>query len=127
MDYCKKLKTIICYAINPPTSHATNEDMHLECTVNFDEDQWGKITLYVPRESLEKYYFDEVWGEIDNIYAIDEMPSEVESSNNEVTASINSISNNMIMDNAWYSLNGSKVNNPTRGIYIKNGKKYVIR
>lgn len=127
MDYCKKLKTIVCYAINPPISHATNENMHLECTVNFDADQWENIILYVPRESLEKYYFDNVWGEIDNIYAIDEMPTKTESNDNsELTASINSIANNAITDNVWYSLNGVKVNNPTKGIYIKNGKKYII-
>lgn len=31
------------------------------------------------------------------------------------------------IDNAWYNLNGQKVLNPTKGLYIVNGKKVVIK
>lgn len=134
---CKNLETIICYPINPPSTGPTTSVYSYGGTCGcekFASDQWNKITLYVPRESLEKYYFNGLWGEIDNIYAIDEMKNETftestESSDSETTysvSSVNSINNDVITDNVWYSINGAKVNKPTKGIYIKNGKKYVI-
>lgn len=122
MDYCKNLKTIICYRVNPPESRAADKDVdYMTCSgiISFESYQWSTITLYVPRESLEKYYFDNVWGEIDNIYPIEEM--------NNTSTDINSVTNNAITDNVWYSLNGIKVDKPTKGIYIKNGKKYTIK
>ncbi len=118
IDNCPKLKTIVCYAVTPPSSNAADYG-HTSCTIFFEPNQWPTITLYVPRESLEKYYFDSVWGEIDNIYAIDEMNSE--------TTFVNSITNAAKEKDVWYSLNGTKVDNPAKGIYIKNGKKYVIK
>ena len=30
-------------------------------------------------------------------------------------------------DGAIYNLSGIQVNHPTKGIYVKNGKKYVIK
>lgn len=128
MDYCSKLKTIVCYATNPPfTSAAKSVSIYASgnCYITFEEYQWSTITLYVPRESLEKYYFDSVWGEIDNIYAIDEMSVINETSEINPTTSINNITNTITND-VWYSLNGAKVDKPTKGVYIKNGKKYII-
>jgi hypothetical protein len=137
MDYCGKLKTIVCYAANPPFTCAARSPYVYSsagCYISFEPYQWSTVTLYVPRESLEKYYFDRVWGEIDNIYAIDEMSviDETDNTNNTYivsetnpTTSINTISNT-ITDDVWYSLNGIKVNKPTKGVYIKNGKKYII-
>lgn len=116
---CAKLKTIICYSDNAPTVSAPSLGYSCEDD-KFQSWQWSTITLYVPRESLEKYYFDSVWGEIDNIYAIDEM-------NNDVPTSISSIPNDTNENGVWYSLNGTKVDKPTKGIYIKNGKKYIVK
>lgn len=119
---CKKLKTIICYAIEPPSTWNTKSVYSYGGTCGlekFSSKQWETITLYVPRESLEKYYFSGTWGVIDNIYAIDEMA--------ETPTSINSTTNSITMDSAWYSLNGTKVDNPTKGAYIKNGKKYIVK
>lgn len=123
---CKKLKTIISYAVNPPKSISANDVYSYGggCGKNkFTSEQWPTITLYVPRESLEKYYFHEVWGEIDNIYAIDEM--EVIEKKNNTTTNIIFIQDD-ISDN-WYSVDGKKVDKPTKGIYVKNGQKYVIK
>lgn len=123
VDYCKNLKTIICFADNPPYTIAAKSSSSYSgsgCYVSFEPYQWSTITLYVPKESLEKYYFDNVWGEIDNIYAIDEM-------NNDVSTSISSIPNNTNEKGVWYSLNGTKIDKPTKGVYIKNGKKYIVK
>lgn len=32
-----------------------------------------------------------------------------------------------LIDGNFYDLNGRKVNNPTKGLYIRNGKKYVVK
>ena len=118
MDNCPHLKTIVCYPTTPPFSKAAKYG-NTSCTISFESWQWATITLYVPRESLEKYYFHETWGEIDNIYAIDEMKS--------VSTSINPAVNSVTTDDTWYTLNGTRVENPTKGVYIKNGKKYILK
>lgn len=132
---CKQLKTIICYSSNPPSTGTTKTVYSYSGTCGcekFEDDQWSTITLYVPRESLEKYYFHRVWGEIDNIYALDEMntnDAELASYNiNETiqTTSVNEITITEI-DNEWYTINGVKVDKPTKGIYVKNGKKYFFK
>ena len=117
--FCTNLKTIICYSDDAPGVTAPSGYAY-SCEDNkFQSWQWETVTLYVPRESLEKYYFDRVWGEIDNIYAIDEMES--------MTSSVNAVDNNVVENDTWYSLNGEKVDKPNKGVYIKNGKKYIVK
>lgn len=121
-EFCPNLRTIVCYSTTPPFTGYARSRYTYTCAgayITFNSKQWSTITLYVPRESLEKYYFHKVWGEIDNIYAIDEMV--------ETPTSINSTNNSVTMDGAWYSLNGTKVDKPTKGVYIKNGKKYIVK
>lgn len=42
------------------------------------------------------------------------------------TTGIESVNGNRLEDGAYYSLNGAKVENPSKGIYIKNGKKVIL-
>ena len=42
------------------------------------------------------------------------------------TTAIKSVNGNRMEDGAYYSLNGVKVENPSKGIYIKNGKKVIL-
>ncbi len=42
------------------------------------------------------------------------------------TTAIKSINSNQKKDGAYYSLDGVKVENPSKGIYIKNGKKVTL-
>ena len=42
------------------------------------------------------------------------------------TTDINGVRSTMVTDGAYYSLNGLRVSNPTKGIYIRNGKKIII-
>lgn len=37
-----------------------------------------------------------------------------------------SVNGNRMEDGAYYTLNGVKVENPSKGLYIKNGKKVII-
>ena len=130
-EYCPKLKTIVCYSTTPPfTGHARSRYVYSSggCYITFESWQWSTITLYVPRESLEKYYFDKVWGELDNIYAIDEMPTTTTADErNNTSTSISFVTNSVTENDVYYSLDGTRVDKPTKGIYIKNGKKYIIK
>ena len=42
------------------------------------------------------------------------------------TTAIKSINGKRLEDGAYYSLNGVKVDNPSKGLYIKNGKKVIL-
>lgn len=42
------------------------------------------------------------------------------------TTAIESVNGNRMEDGAYYSLNGVKVDNPSNGLYIKNGKKVIL-
>ena len=42
------------------------------------------------------------------------------------TTAIKSVNGNRMEDGAYYSLNGVKVENPSKGVYIKNGRKVVL-
>ena len=42
------------------------------------------------------------------------------------TTAIRSVNGNRMEDGAYYTLNGVKVENPSKGVYIKNGKKVII-
>ena len=42
------------------------------------------------------------------------------------TTAIESVNGNRLENGAYYSLNGVKVENPSKGIYIKNGKKVIL-
>ena len=45
---------------------------------------------------------------------------------NEVT-SINSVMKSLNEDGDWYTIDGRKVAEPTKGIFIKNGVKYMFK
>lgn len=45
----------------------------------------------------------------------------------ETTAINTAEVNTMRVDNAWYSLQGVRVAHPTRGLYIRNGKKIIVK
>ena len=42
------------------------------------------------------------------------------------TTAIKSVNGNRLENGAYYSLNGVKMENPSKGIYIKNGKKVIL-
>ena len=42
------------------------------------------------------------------------------------TTAIESVNGNRMEDGAYYTLNGVKVSNPSKGIYIQNGKKVIL-
>lgn len=100
---CSSLTSITCESATPPTISNTTFE-------NVDK----SISLYVPQESIATYQAADGWKEFTNIVsivtAIDDMVSTKGSS--PIT----------------YDLSGRRVeNNVKGGIYIRNGKKFVVK
>ena len=74
------------------------------------EDDWGKRSTTAP--SYAKFSGEPIFEELDNGIATLIVPSSmVETVDTE----------------EYYTLQGVKVNNPSKGVYIKNGKKVIIK
>ena len=73
-------------------------------------------TLFVPKGTVPLYKSTSDWCDVKNILEIEE------------STDIIDISNSTLEDNsAFYNLNGIVATKPRKGIYIKNGKKIVIK
>ena len=80
-------------------------------------DTYHKATLHVPASSVDAYSNAEQWNEFPNIVALTDEEMGVEDVMMQMDGK----------ESAIYDLNGRKVVQPTKGIYIQNGKKYVVR
>ena len=40
---------------------------------------------------------------------------------------INAVKSNVVENGTYYNLAGQRVNNPTKGLYIVNGKKVIVK
>jgi hypothetical protein len=105
---CPELADVYCYAEAVPSTNTDALDSYIE-----------HATLHVPSSSLSAYKATEPWKKFKEIVALtdsDPKPAgimAIEKSNN----------NNVII----YDLNGRRVEQPSDGLYIKNGKKYVFQ
>jgi hypothetical protein len=43
------------------------------------------------------------------------------------TSDINNVNGDIQQDNVYFDLNGRRVDNPSKGVYVTNGKKIVIK
>lgn len=100
---CSNIESVTCYATTVPT---TSSDAFKYVNV-------ANSTLYVPEASLQDYKSQTPWSEFGNIMSIE-------------AASVSSISVNAA-DYKYYNTNGQRVNKNTRGLIIRNGKKYVLK
>jgi hypothetical protein len=46
---------------------------------------------------------------------------------NEETTTISSVAGQKTSDNSYYTLMGTRVEHPVKGIYVHNGKKIVVK
>lgn len=90
---------------------AVNEDVF---TDRYNNDIYANVTLYCPNP--EAYRTTEGWKNFKNIKGLDEIP-----------AAIQSVNDNVKGGDAIYNLNGVRVDRPAKGIYIKNGKKVMMK
>ena len=100
---CDSLKNVYCYAEKVPSARGF-------WFIAISE----HATLHVPENALEAYKSDASWGHFPSIVALTEEEMGVEQSVIEEQHEI-------------YNLQGHRVTHPTKGIYIVNGKKVVIK
>ena len=110
---CSSLSSVTVRATTPPT---------LEPYV-FDNNAAGR-KIYVPNEALDAYKSAQFWKD----YANDILPiSEIPGSGMTGIESMEDVRSQM--EDVYYSIDGRKVDSkPTqRGVYIMNGKKFVVK
>lgn len=106
--YCSGLKEIYVKATTPPTINSSV----------FYGVPTASAILYVPVGSKDAYAATNGWSEFYNIVemeftGIDEVVDEVKGENSKVKD--------------VYDLSGRKITDPTKGIYIVNGKKVLLK
>lgn len=101
-----QLTSIKILAKTPPTITSSS----------FTSETQGKAVLEVPEESLSKYKITDFWRNFVNIKKLD-IATSIDSTIAEETAEVE-----------YYNILGVKVNNPTKGLYIKKcgNKAYKV-
>ena len=110
-----KLDSLICMAPTPPTataSYISPEDNYPRWFEWYD--YYQNAVLIVPQGSEELYRQHREWGLFKNIVGMS-------------PTGIVSLTDDHKKDDKIYRLDGTPVLNPKSGIYIKNGKKMMIR
>lgn len=92
-----------CYAPNPPK---LGKDVFLNSIIY-------NMPVYVPSKSYDIYKNTEVWKDFKLLRIVDD--------------GIEDITTGKQSSNAFFDLQGRKVKNPTKGLYIKDGKKVLIK
>ena len=76
-------------------------------------------TLHVPAASVDIYRQTDPWSDFGKIVPLtDEDPN---------PTSMKGIMQSYNLSSEYYDLTGRKVNHPKKGLYIKNGKKVVLK
>ncbi len=101
---CNNVTRIYTNAIVPPVCGSQALD---------DINKWN-CTLYVPNESKSAYQSAEQWKEF---FFVEDLP----------TAIVSVLPDFKKQEPVYYDLQGRKVENPTNGIYIVNGKKVFVK
>lgn len=97
---------LVCKATTPPR---LGKDVFSGSHIVFNN-------VYVPTESVELYKAADGWKEL-RIVSMDKF----------VTNGIDGIEVRQSADSGVYDLQGRKITNATKGIYIRNGKKVVVK
>lgn len=98
---CPDIKKVTCYATNPPKVQYSSYHQSI------------KATLYVPEDAIDAYKSTEPWSQFTNIIPVDF--SGINDIKNDVSTSVS----------RTYDIYGRQADSSTRGIVIKNGKKYI--
>lgn len=107
-DNCKELTDFYCYSHNVPTTWCDFSGSFIEYA-----------TLHVPETSIEKYKNVEPWRRFKNIVALTEKdPKPTGIMAVEVVDNENGI---------IYDLSGRRVDQPSKGLFIMRGKKFVMK
>ena len=111
------LQSVVSHIQDPPE---ISDNTFFDRSWNSDTQQYNNspspATLYVPIGTKAKYENISGWTQFANI-----MESE------EATNGILMMESEAPHDGSWYNLQGIKVNNPTKGVFVRNGRKVVLR
>ena len=106
---CSDLKDVYCYAEKVPDTNGNT----------FEQSPIGDATLHVPASSINDYKNTAPWSGFGKIVALkDGDPSDIEAIENEQQPNA---------DAPVYNLNGLRVSKAAKGIYIKNGRKVLVK
>ena len=103
---CKSITDVYCYAESVPDTHADA----------FDATPTENATLHVPANALRAYRRSWPWSDFKDIVAIGEDPD-----------AIKGIKQSDDSKTEYYDLTGRRVYQPQKGLYIKNGKKVMMK
>ena len=104
---CQNLKDVYIYCENLPNGHNYSA---------FEGSYVEYATLHVPASALEVYRSTKPWSEFGSIVAIEGTGIE------QVTWD-----KSQVTSEEWYTLEGIRVAQPRKGIYIHNGKKIILK
>ena len=101
--HCTGLTSVTCYAENVPSTGSNA----------FDSSNMGNATLYVPTASIDAYKTTEPWSGFKVIEGIE--------------TGIKDIKTNATSSSPIYDLHGRRVEKTTKGLYIVNGNKVMMK
>ena len=101
--HCSGLTSVTCYAENVPSTGSNA----------FDSSNMGNATLYVPTASIDAYKTTEPWSGFKVIEGIE--------------TGIKDIKTNATSSSPIYDLHGRRVEKTTKGLYIVNGNKVMMK
>ena len=104
---CKGITDVYCYAVTVP-------DTHFDA---FDAAPTEKSMLHVPANSVETYRTSWPWSDFKEIVPIEE----------EGPDAIQGVKLSDDLNGEYYDLTGRRVYNPQKGLYIRNGKKIIVK
>ena len=110
---CVNLNVIRSYS-NKPIVLGAAKTRSAESLSVFDGIDKETCVLYVPQGCVEAYRTAEGWGEFTHIVEME-------------STGIESVRDTSVRPFAIYNLNGQRVENPSKGLYILNGKKVVVK
>ena len=106
---CTNLTDVYCYAESVPTTNSNA----------FSGSPVENATLHVPSSAVDAYKAADVWKDFKEIIALtDDDPKPTGIDKIVITENNNGV---------FYDLNGRRIENPSKGIYIRNGKKIVVK
>ena len=110
---CGNLTKVVCYAENVP---ATKKDAFINSAM-------ATATLYVPEGSVEKYQKSSPWSNFGSIKAIgdDTVIGADETGIDSPTLT------SLKEEGQIFNLAGQRISKPAHGIYLKNGKKVLMK
>lgn len=126
-EKCDSIETIICPPLVPP---------EMDNEFHFSNKCYKNATLYVPQSSIEDYKTAFGWKNFITIKSLEEFDGDLnDPNNNGGNNNVTDITNFQNQNLSLYDLYGNKIvlnnyqdlNHLSPGIYIINGKKYIIK